>query len=456
MLMGKPDRKFCMTQFKPAIIALVILIVAVLAWSTFTSDFGKVRKQHGFVLAAAAGAAPPAGSIAVKDTMRHPYWGNCNKCHITVDVPGQPVSQVFAGGAISINNTMTHDYWGNCNLCHRVTGGFQPRTPAGKARLAAAPGGPPPIAANAKATHPDWGKCDSCHQILKGAAPVAFQQITAASLGLELRNITAAAQQKFGLGNTDGILVTAVAPQSVAGKAGLLPGDEIIRIGRTRTDTINELNTSLRLTKPGDTIKVNILRGKRNRNIYLQAPENMKPAAALVPRAPVYCPPQAMAPGNNYLPPGSQFAAPAATVNQGLVAVAAMGPSLHDQVATRFEASPYYILYDPDTNQFSSVLNPNYTDRTGNDVQSGQLMIDLGVSNVIAGGFSAAGFSTLRGLGLNTYSGVNGSVKNVVAMYRTGRLQPAAFNAGHSPLVKARLRQGPCPTPTTPARGVVF
>ncbi|HIJ79399.1 MAG: magnetochrome domain-containing protein [Desulfobulbaceae bacterium] len=517
--MKKLDSEFCMKHFKPSIVGLVALIVIVLAWSMYTSDFGRLQRHHGLSLAAAT-AAPPAGNILVKDPMRHPYWGNCNKCHITVDVPAQPVSQVFAGPVIGVNDKMTHDYWGNCNLCHRVTGGFQATSPTraaaapggippikanapaphadwGKCNnchqiigatpaafgLAAAPGGIPPIKANAPSPHADWGKCNNCHQIIgatpaafapaaaaggippisanatpphgnrgnctnchqiinNGTTPVAFGLVTDTTLGLRLQNVDARLRQQTGL-LLEGVLVTQVAPGSAAAKAGIEQGDEIIRVNRSKVDTVNEFNASLAQVKKGDTVKFNISRNKKGRNFFIRIPDTLAlPAAfaAQVPPAPLQPP-----------LPAPILTGPATPPNHGLVAIAAAGPGQGDPVASEFALNPYFIVFDPDTGEVNSIVNPNYTDRTGNAAQASQMMIDLGVANVVAGNFSNQSFAHLRSLGVHVYPGVHGTVRQAIHLYEAGTLQAAVFN--NDPAAGefiARQRTAP------QRRGVVF
>lgn len=278
--MKKFESNFCMSEFKLAIAILTVLLVVIIAWSTWSLRNDRQFSRHGFHLSAAT-TKPPAGAILVKDKMLHPYWGNCNQCHITTDAPAKSVSNVFAGTPISIKVPMPHEYWGNCNLCHQVTDGFQlaPKVNAQLAAAATTPGAPPPIAANAKLTHADWGPCSNCHQILpaNGAAgnPVAFDQLSAASLGLKVQAVTAAQMQQLGLISEDGIFILAVAPGSIAEQAGLQVGDEMIRIDTIRLEKMHDFVAALALARPGKDLKVNLFRGRKSRNLFIKIPENL-------------------------------------------------------------------------------------------------------------------------------------------------------------------------------------
>ncbi|MBF0529955.1 MAG: magnetochrome domain-containing protein, partial [Deltaproteobacteria bacterium] len=104
MATKKPVDAFCMIHFKPAIIVLAALVVVVVAWSAWHCAYGPTHMPS---LALAAATAPSGPPIGVKDKMLHPYWGNCNKCHVTVDA-AKPVSKVMTGAPISIKQAMTH------------------------------------------------------------------------------------------------------------------------------------------------------------------------------------------------------------------------------------------------------------------------------------------------------------------------------------------------------------
>jgi len=246
----KYEYEFCMAQFKPAIVGLTIMLVLILGWSAYHCT----RHPHMNNLKMVAAVAPPAPKILAKDKMLHPYWGNCNKCHITV-APAKPISQVMAGAPISIKDKMIHDYWGNCVLCHVVTDGFQ--DPNAK-----------------KAT---------------GAKQVAFNQdTTPESIGLQLQTVTGHLMAQMGLANEDGLLVLNVAPESVAEAAGFKKGDEIIRVGRVRLDSINDFSRALSMEKPGSTVTMVIYRGTKRRNLYCKLRGNSSafswwPIAATAP-----------------------------------------------------------------------------------------------------------------------------------------------------------------------------
>ncbi len=447
----RPEYEFCMKQFKPAIAGLTLVLLAIIGWTSWHC-VDSPRYHQLQLVAAQAPSAPPIG---IRDKMLHPYWGNCNKCHITTGV-GKPISKVMAGPPITIKQTMTHKYWGNCLLCHKVTDGFQSPARNNAPRMRAA----------------------------------AFQQTSsAAAAGLSLQAVTMALMQQFGLANEDGLLVLAVSPGSAAAQAGLLPGDEIVRAGRSRLDTVNDFEAALNTAKVGETVKLQLYRGTRARSLFLrkpgqststagQAPLSQNQVETLATQLGVTKTPQAI---NQALSQQAQTTAmqtpmtqnqvetlaeqlgvpktpqavnqalaqqrqsqPVAMINSGPVAVAATGPGLNFAVSSQFDTSPYFVVYDPVQRACRVATNPNANDLTGHGVQSGQLMVDLNVTAVIAGQFSPEALQTLHTLRVSAYSGVTGTVQNALNAYHAHGLAPAQAN------ITAAAAVYPPPTGHTP------
>ncbi len=465
--MKKIEYNFCMSQFKLLVALLTVLIIMVLSWATWNCKLNNKRKL-GFGLALAAAAQrpnPPASSINVKNKMRHPYWGNCNKCHITLNPPSKPISKVFAGPPISINDPMTHEYWGNCIMCHKVIDGFKapPKNPAARQIAAAIPA--PPISNNAIPIHPDWGKCTNCHQILHNTGKknrvtintAAFNSTNSHTLGLKVKAVNAGIMQKLGLRNEDGILILSVAVNSIADRSGLKKGDEIIRIDKIRTETMQDFSKALSELKPGNNTVFNIYRGNKSRNLFVSLPQNLI-------HANVHAQPKQ---SQNRIETRIEHAGQynnmttnqplqqAAQKNFGKVAIASSGPGITNKVAKHFEASPYFIVYSPKDNIYKSIQNPNFNDITGRGIQTGQYMVDLEVDNVIAGSLSTNAYATLRSFNINVFSGVRGSVSDILTMYKNNQIQPNRMNP-YSVIIRHQAPNNPISSAPQQAAGGVF
>lgn len=396
--MKQVEQDFCMRQFKPAIAVMAVLVVIIVGWTlwrvcpgSLVAD-GRPQMQGagpgmGMGMNAIIPAAlkkPTAPPVDVNDKMLHADWGNCNKCHVTTGA-GKPVSKVMAGAPVTISQPSPHKYWGNCMLCHKVLDGFQPN-----GVWVEAPKGRGPAQAQA----------------------AALQWFTAQSLGVSVQPVTQAMMQKFGLPEDNALLVLDVAPGSVADKAGLAAGDEILRVGRASTKSFEEFESALNAAGPGADLKFGIIRDKKPRNIMVTLPKmaTAQAAAALAPLAPA-----------PYLQAQPQVVA----TTGGLLAIAAAGAGLNAAVAPQFDTAPFFVLVDPARRAFRVESNPNAA-APGFGVQTGQLMANLGVSGVVAGGFSPAALSTLGSLRIAGYPGMSGAVQDALTAYQAGGLTAAS------------------------------
>src|SRR5262249_54146793 len=68
---------------------------------------------------------------------------------------------------------------------------------------------------------------------------------SAESLGLKFQTLTDDIADKIGLSDTKGAVITSVAPNSVAARKGLRPGDVITKVGAATVTTANEANKAI-------------------------------------------------------------------------------------------------------------------------------------------------------------------------------------------------------------------
>ncbi|MBI4617912.1 MAG: PDZ domain-containing protein [Planctomycetes bacterium] len=85
------------------------------------------------------------------------------------------------------------------------------------------------------------------------AFPAGAQERPAAHLGITAHRDHSAARDR-------GVLVTAVVPESAAAKAGLRPGDVIVRFDDAETKTVDALKAALGRRAAGDRAEIGILR----------------------------------------------------------------------------------------------------------------------------------------------------------------------------------------------------
>jgi len=430
------DYTFCMQQFKPAIIVMAILLVLILSWSIW--HCAAHPKFTNYSLAAAAVPTPSAPPVDVKAKMLHPYWGNCSKCHVVTGV-GKPVSTVMTGPPISINDKMLHKYWGNCLLCHVNTDGIPPKK-----------------------------------KTAGGGQAVAFQQPQSNGLGINGQAVSAQLMHQFSLPAKKGVIVLQISPDSPAEVAGFQAGDLIVRFGKTKVNAMNDLTAAIAGTTPGKKIKVIIYRGKQSRSLFVNIPTSITPfmtqnqvetrAEQLgVPKTPqaVNQAIQQQRIQQQLTHPQTQWVAATTPMTQnqietlaeqlgvpktqnavsqalkkqkqakvaanpyyGKVAIASSGTTLSSPVAIQFDTSPYFIITDPVQKKYKVVANPNANDPGNQGVQTAQYMVDLNVENVVASNFNPMAENTLHMLRINIYSGVTGTVSDILNSYLSAQLIP--------------------------------
>jgi serine protease Do len=78
---------------------------------------------------------------------------------------------------------------------------------------------------------------------------------------MELGPVTPQDQRELKLESARGALITAVEPDSPAARAGLAPGEVIVRVGRRAVTTAREANDELSRIPSGGTALMRVIRG---------------------------------------------------------------------------------------------------------------------------------------------------------------------------------------------------
>lgn len=99
-------------------------------------------------------------------------------------------------------------------------------------------------------------------------------------LGIVLQKVDQNLATAFGMDKATGALVAEVAKESAAEKAGLKPGDIIIRYNGTKIDNISHFRNAVSFMKPGTIIQLDILREKKPISLRLELGDH--PGNALV------------------------------------------------------------------------------------------------------------------------------------------------------------------------------
>ena len=96
---------------------------------------------------------------------------------------------------------------------------------------------------------------------------VATGHATHARLGVSIQPLTQDLAESFGLERPDGALVSTVAPNSSAAKAGLRSGDVITKVNGEAIQEPGMLSSRVGLAKPGDKVTLEVWRDKKLENV---------------------------------------------------------------------------------------------------------------------------------------------------------------------------------------------
>ncbi len=108
------------------------------------------------------------------------------------------------------------------------------------------------------------------------------------------------------------------------------------------------------------------------------------------------------------------------------IAVTSNGPSLDAVVDARFGRCANFLVIDPETLEFEAISNPNIALGGGAGIQSAQLLANKSVEVVLTGNCGPNAFQTFGAAGVRVMTGVAGSVRQAVELYKTGNLSGAS------------------------------
>lgn len=108
------------------------------------------------------------------------------------------------------------------------------------------------------------------------------------------------------------------------------------------------------------------------------------------------------------------------------IAVTSTGPTLDDQVESRFGRCAYFLIIDSETLEHEAIQNPNIALGGGAGIQSAQLIASKNVEVVLTGNCGPNAFQTFGAAGIQVITGVAGQVRRAVQMFKSGAMANAA------------------------------
>jgi Do/DeqQ family serine protease len=120
----------------------------------------------------------------------------------------------------------------------------------------------------------------TARQVLEGI--VKDGQVTRGWLGVEPNEITPEMAETFGLKQTQGVIITGVLQDGPAAKAGIKPGDVLLRVAGKDIQNVGELLTHIASLPPGQQVKVELAR--RNTSVTLDVTPAQRPKLKTTPK----------------------------------------------------------------------------------------------------------------------------------------------------------------------------
>lgn len=107
------------------------------------------------------------------------------------------------------------------------------------------------------------------------------------------------------------------------------------------------------------------------------------------------------------------------------ICITSEGKTLDDRVDSRFGRCQNFIFLDTDTGNFEACENTNAQSQGGAGIQSGQFVVSKGVKAVLTGNIGPNAHQVLSAAGISVFTGVSGTVKEVVEGYKEGKYKSA-------------------------------
>ncbi|MBT3235399.1 MAG: PDZ domain-containing protein [Bdellovibrionales bacterium] len=227
-------------------------------------------------------------------------------------------------------------------------------------------------------------------------------EVEASWLGATIFSLSRSNAKRLHLSDTTyGVLISAVAAGEAL-SAGLIVDDVIIGVNGTAVNGLTQFKKSV---QQQTGVVLDVVRDGRHRYITLEA---VKPHLLA---------------NITSTQKGGVTRVAMQLQNFKTVAVGSYGDSLLDQVYPYFENSPYFILYNPNSGNFSAVKNPAAGDPTGRKrYELVGFMLNQGVGSVVTGSVKPDLLSSYSAEGVDFYQGVFGSSNNVITLFLANKL----------------------------------
>ena len=96
----------------------------------------------------------------------------------------------------------------------------------------------------------------------------------------------------------------------------------------------------------------------------------------------------------------------------------------------RFGRAAYFMLYNDETQEWKTLMNPAADARGGAGPQAVQFIANQGAEVIISGRYGPSAFTALEAAGIQAYIASNGTVSEVLQQYLDGQLEQVGEASG--------------------------
>lgn len=101
------------------------------------------------------------------------------------------------------------------------------------------------------------------------------------------------------------------------------------------------------------------------------------------------------------------------------ICVTSVGPDLDSEVDLQFGRAHFFLIFDPQTEAFAAIENPNRELAQGAGIQTAQWMVNQNIGVVLTGTFGPKAARVLEAAGIQLRTGFSGRVKDALAEFKS-------------------------------------
>jgi len=102
---------------------------------------------------------------------------------------------------------------------------------------------------------------------------VSYGEVRRGQIGVSMQDLTPALAAAFDLASQQGAVVTGVAVDSPAARAGLKPGDIVVKVNGREARTSNDVRNAIGLLRVGEEVRLEVQRGQKTRTVTVRIAE---------------------------------------------------------------------------------------------------------------------------------------------------------------------------------------